>query len=124
MLRSADRAEGGYLLVEALVALAITAAMAGMVFSTVWQSAHTRQYAARHREAILLARSVLSAAQVGQSAPIPLQGSDGNLAWSWRAEPWSGSESDGLALQQVRVVITDAADGRELARLTSLRSVP
>lgn len=115
--------ERGFLLVEALVALAIAALMAALVFDTVWQMGRTATVAARQRQALLLARSVLAAASVpGPGLPIAPRGTDGRLAWSIASEPYAGEAADGLALQTLRVEVSDAATGRPLARLSSLKA--
>ncbi len=119
--------ERGFLMVEALVALAIAALMAALVFDTVWQMGRTATFASQQRQALLLARSVLAAASVpgpgyGSGSPIPARGSDGKLAWRIASEAYAGDATDGLALQTVRVEVSDAATGRPLARLTSLKA--
>lgn len=114
----------GFLLVEALVALAIVAMMAGLVFETTWQMARTAAQTDDRRQALLLARSVLAAASVtGQVPAIPASGSDNGLAWQVRLEPFNGVEQPGVPLQQVHVVISDAAHGTRLAALDGLRAV-
>lgn len=118
-----DPRERGFLLVEALVALAIAALMAALVFDSVWQMGRTAATAAEQRQAILLARSVLAAACVpGTGSPIAARGTDGNLAWNIVREPRSGDAADGVALETVSVAVIDAGSGRVLARLTSLKA--
>ena len=118
-----DPDERGFLLVEALVALAIAALMAALVFDSVWQMGRTATVAAEQRQALLLARSVLAAASVpGPGSPIAPRGTDGHLAWAVSNEPYRDSAGDGIALQQVSVAVRDAATGRVLARLTSLKA--
>lgn len=120
-----DPGERGFLLVEALVALAIAALMAALVFDSVWQMGRTATIAAEQRQALLLARSVLAAASVpGPGSPIAARGRDGRLAWAVRTEPFGGAAADGLPLQTVSVAVSDAATGRVLARLTSLKAQP
>lgn len=115
--------ERGFLLVEALVALAIAALMAALVYDTVWQMGRTAAVAADQRQALLLARSVLAAASVpGPGSPIPARGTDGRLAWAITSEAYTEAAADGLALRTVRVEVSDAASGRTLARLTSLKA--
>ncbi|GEN99027.1 hypothetical protein NSE01_08600 [Novosphingobium sediminis] len=118
-----DPRERGFLMVEALVALAIAALMAALVFDTVWQMGRTATVAAEQRQALLLARSVLAAASVpGSGSPISPHGSDGHLSWSIASEPYADGATDGLALQTVHVQVRDAVTGRTLARLTSLKA--
>jgi type II secretory pathway pseudopilin PulG len=115
--------ERGFLMVEALVALAIAALMAALVFDSVWQMGRTATVAAEERQALLLARSVLAAASVpGAGSAIASRGTDGGLAWSLASEAYSGTAGDGLPLETVSVSISDAKTGRVLARLTTLRA--
>jgi Tfp pilus assembly protein FimT len=115
--------ERGFLMVEALVALAIAALMAALVFDSVWQMGRTATVAAEQRQALLLARSVLAAASVpGTTSPIAPRGADGGLAWQIESEPYSDEAADGLQLETVSVAVSDAATGRVLARLTTLKA--
>lgn len=118
-----DPRERGFLMVEALVALAIAALMAALVFDTVWQMGRTAAAAAQQRQALLLARSVLAAASVpGSGSAIAPRGADGRLAWTVSREGFAGEAADGLALETVRVAVSDAATGKVLARLTTLKA--
>lgn len=115
--------ERGFLMVEALVALAIAALMAALVFDSLWQMGRTATVAADQRQALLLARSVLAAASLpGPGSPIPARGTDGRLAWSIASEAYAGEAADGLALRMVQVEVSDVATGRPLARLSSLKA--
>jgi len=115
--------ERGFLLVEALVALAIAALMAALVFDSVWQMGKTAVVASEKRQALLLAQSVLAAASVpGSFAPIAPRGTDGPLAWQIANEPFGDAAADGLPLTRVRIVIADAATGRVLAQLETLKA--
>lgn len=124
-----DRSPGdrGFLLVEALVALAIVALMAALVFDTVWQMGKTAVVASEKRQALLLAQSVLAAAIVpGPVMPISPRGTEGPLAWQVASEAFGVSNAsgagDGLPLETVRVAITDAATGRVLVQLETLKA--
>ena len=109
--------ERGFLMAEALVALAIAALMAALVFDSVWQMGRTSAAAAHRRQALLLARSVLAAATVpGPRSPIPARGADGRMVWSIASQGYSGAAADGIPLETISVTVSDAATGRELAR--------
>ena len=72
----------GYLLVEALVALAIVAIMSTLVFDTLSQMSRSESLIAERRRGLLLARSVLAAATVQSVVPpVASNGTDGELAW-------------------------------------------
>ena len=109
------------MLVEALVALAIVAMMAGLVFETIAQLGDTAARAADRREATLLARSVMAAATLDARVPaIAAAGSDSGLNWQISTQPYSSE--GGLALRKVTVTIVRPADGAVLARLDGLRT--
>lgn len=115
--------ERGFLMVEALVALAIASLMAALVFDSVWQMGRTAAAAANQRQALLLARSVLAAASVpGTAAAIAPRGTDGRLAWSITSEGYQSDAEDVLSLETVNVAVRDAASGRVLARLSTLKA--
>ena len=122
-MRSPTGRDRGFLLVEALVALAIAALMATLVFDTVWQMGKTAALASEKRQALLLAQSVLAAGSVpGAGAPIAPRGTDGALAWQLASEPYAGDTQGGLPLETVSVAITDTATGRVLAQLDTLKA--
>ena len=115
------RRERGFMLVEALVSLAIVAMMAGLVFETISQLGNTAARASQQREATLLARSILAAASVDTPSPaIPASGTDGDLAWSIANQPYPGE--GGRALYKMTVTISRRADGRALTRLAGLKA--
>ena len=120
---SCNEMERGFLLVEALVALAIAALMATLVFDTVWQMGKTAIAASEKRQALLLAQSVAAAASVpGAAPPIAPHGSDGALVWTVESDAYAGEAADGLTLETVTISITDAATGHVLARLETLKA--
>jgi type II secretory pathway pseudopilin PulG len=109
-------------MVEALVALAIVAIMAGLVFDTVSQTSHSALVVADRRAAVLLARSVLAAATVETAiAPVPERGTDGPFAWSITGDRYDGAAAGMIRLEQVVVTITLRSDGKTLARLAGIK---
>lgn len=107
----------GYLLIEALVALAIVAVMASLLFGTVIQTSQAALVVGDRREAVLLARSVLAAATAQTPIPpIPDQGTDGPFSWTISRDTFSGAGGE-IRLEQVVVTISRRSDGRLLARL-------
>lgn len=113
--------DAGFLMVEALIALAIVALMAGMVFETVWQMGQTAARGGEQRAAILLARSVLSAASVDTPAPaIPSSGRDGDMVWTIATDAYGEGEG-GKPLRAVHVAVRAAEGGAVLATLDSLK---
>lgn len=109
-------------MVEALIALAIVALMAGVVFETVWQMGETAARSGEQRMALLLARSILAANTIDSPvSPVSAQGQDGPLAWTVSAHNWSGETEGGLTLRDIHVVVTDARSGTVLASLDGMR---
>ncbi len=109
-------------MIEALVALAIVAVMAGLVFTTVSQTSHAARIIADRRAAVLLARSVLAAATVDTAtAPVPARGTDGPLAWSVTRDNYEGAGGGVTRLEQVVVTISLRSDGKMLTRLAGIK---
>lgn len=116
--------DAGFLMVEALIALAIVALMAGVVFETVWQMGQTAARGGQQREAILLARSVMAAASVDTPAPpIAPSGRDGAMTWTIASNAY-GEGDIGRSLRELHVEVRDVAAGTVLARLDSLKVGP
>ncbi|MCH7629305.1 MAG: type II secretion system protein [Proteobacteria bacterium] len=116
--------DAGFLMVEALIALAIVALMAGVVFETVWQMGQTAARGGQQREAILLARSIMAAASVDTPAPaIAPSGRDGAMTWTIASNAY-GEGGAGRPLRELHVVVRDADAGVVLARLDSLKVGP
>lgn len=114
--------DAGYLLLEALVALAIVAMMSTLVFVTISQMSQSSSLVAERRRAMLLARSVLAAATVdSRTRAVASQGSDGDLAWSVSSDSWRPDDVGTLPLAKVTVTITDRAKGVRLIRLAGVK---
>ena len=110
--------ETGSVLIEALVAVLIVAAMAGLWFETVSSGAGRQRNADDRRTAMLVAQSQL--ATVGVLRPVvpgETSGSDGSMAWRIAVDPHAEA---GPAVYRVRVTV-GSASGRTLARLETLR---
>ncbi len=124
MRKAPNREDAGFLMVEALIALAIVALMAGVVFETVWQMGQTAARGGQQREAILLARSVMAAASVDTPAPaIAASGRDGGLDWTISSAAY-GESGSGRPLRELHVIVREAGAGTVLARLDSLKVGP
>ena len=77
--------EDGFALVETLIATAIVALMASMLFGIVIQDTRTRRALADRRLAVAIAQSHLEqAAVVGRSDDLPLSGTDQGFRWARR----------------------------------------
>jgi len=114
--------EEGFGLVEAVIALAIVAAMLGITFQTI---AHAQRSAAdveARRLAMLEARSVL--AQVGVTIPLAAGSAQGAAdGWAWHVDisPDAGdAPHQDVPISRVAVTIQDGAS-RTLAHLETLR---
>lgn len=111
--------EQGYLLAEALIALALVAAVGTFVAGAVWQMGRALTGQNERHEAWLLARSVLAAEVGGCGKALARQGDDGPLQWRSDCAPVPGS-----ALNRVTVRILDRYADVELARLEGIGATP
>ncbi|MBC7520712.1 MAG: type II secretion system protein [Sandarakinorhabdus sp.] len=110
--------ERGSVLVEALVAVLIVAAMAGLWFDTLAQGVRQQGTLADRRIAMLVAQSRLAVAGVahaggGQDS----SGSNAGMDWRIRVEPYPDA-GDGIEMITVSV---GKPGGTVLANLQSLR---
>ncbi len=112
--------EQGFALMDALVALAILGVILGMFVETVQSTAQARRHAADSRQAILVAQSRLALAV--ESDGLPPSGRDGAFQWSSSVARYPGSDNS-QGLEQVSVRVADAASGRVIATLSTLRLV-
>jgi prepilin-type N-terminal cleavage/methylation domain-containing protein len=122
MIPAAAR-EDGFSLVEVLVSLAVIAVMSGLLFDTLSRNLRLAQEMTRRREAVLLAQSLLAEASV-PSPGTGLQdaGRRGPLAWRIdRRTQQDNARETGPRLQELRIRVTDAATGRPLTSVTTLR---
>lgn len=114
--------EGGFALVEAMVALAIVAMMSVLFFQTLAGSAAAAKGIEARRMAVLVAQSQLAAAQAGAVGPDD-EGDSAGLHWSLGVEPWEqGARSGGLPLERLRVSVSAVGSSRPVVVLESLRS--
>ena len=122
---SLDRAEAGFSLIEALVALAIIAAMTGALVETVAADAHARFAVQQRREALLVAQSALDRAKGGEAVDFGhAQGPGPELTWHIDRAPYEESTVPFATTRLERLTVTvDGADGHPLARLSTVRIV-
>lgn len=114
--------EAGFSLIETLVALAILAAMAGVVYAAIGANARAAAGMRQRREAILLAQSLLAQATIA-AGPYRLgeRGREGALTWRATVRRAAqGAREGGPALEDVAVEVR-GADGRRLASARTLR---
>lgn len=110
--------ESGTVLVEALVAVLIVAAMAGLWFDTLGQGVRQQRTVADRRIAILVAQSQLAAAGVLQPAGRQdSNGSDAGMTWRTSIEPYPDA---GEGVEKITVSVGKPG-GTDLASLQSLR---
>lgn len=117
--RRAD--EAGFSLIEAVIALAIIAAMVAALLFTVTGDARARMMVRQRRTALMVAQSQLDLAGSGQA------GDSGQLLdLTWHIDRESYAQSEAFAqnrLEQLTVTVEDA-DHHQLARLATVRIVP
>lgn len=122
-MRAAKR-EAGFSLIEAMVALAVIAAMAALLFAAIDANALFARNLARRREAVLLAQSLLAQATVsGGPAQVADTGATDALRWriSRIARGGGGARDSGLPLYEIRIVVADRVTGRDLTSVRTLR---
>ena len=114
-------AEHGYSLIEALIALAIIAAMTGALVETAANAARARGAVRERREAMLIAQSVLDNAF---DPAAPESGSWRQYSWQVAREPYGSADPlDIHPLEQLTVVVRTRDTGGGL-RLSTLRMRP
>lgn len=115
----------GFSLIEALIALAIIAAMTGALVETMTADAHARFAVQQRREALLYAQSALDRARGGERVDFGRsQGLGSELTWHIAREPYEQNAVPFAAtrLEQLTVTVDDAG-GHALARLATVRVV-
>jgi general secretion pathway protein I len=109
--------EAGFSLVEALVALAITAAAVSAFLTTLGQDAMLEGAASRRTLAVMVARSALDRAMGGDDTP---SGRDQGLGWQVARQPHGLADPlDRVPLEDV--VVTVSSDGKTLVTLKTVR---
>lgn len=115
--------DAGFSLIEALIALAIIAAMTGALVETVAADAHARFAVEERREALLIAQSALDAAKGGETTDSgSAHGQGPDLAWHIDRAPYDAGSAAFAAtrLEQLTVTVADAR-GHPLAQLATVR---
>jgi prepilin-type N-terminal cleavage/methylation domain-containing protein len=117
--------DDGFSLIEALVALAIIAAMTGALVETLAADAHARLAVQQRRMALLVAQSALDRARGGEA--VNTGHSDGPgpaLQWHIDRQPYQESAVPFAAtrLEQLTVTVADPG-GHRLVRIATVRIV-
>jgi prepilin-type N-terminal cleavage/methylation domain-containing protein len=113
--------ERGFSLVEVLVALAIIAAMTGVLVQTVGQDAHIRRTMRERRLALMVAQSALDRTVAGDSAD---NGRWGDLTWHIERAPYGAVDPlDRAPLEQLTASVT-GENHQPLVTLTTVRIRP
>ena len=118
-------AQSGFSLIEALVAMAIIAAMTGALVETVAADAHAGLALRARRTALLIAQSALDRARGGELVDTGHADGPGQaLFWHIDREPYQDGSVAFAAtrLEQLTVTVEDTAH-HPLARLATVRIV-
>lgn len=118
------RREGGWILVDAMIAAAVVAVTLGATLQAVASSARRQGDVALHRRALLLAQSEL--ADVGADIPLEIgesSGVAGGLLWRVDVAPYQdqGGATPAGTLMSVAVSVRPRVGGPVLVELDSLR---
>lgn len=128
------RAQGGFSLLEVLVAFVILALVATALFRLFGGALGNAGIAEDASRAVLVAQSRLDAARTELRADSGVE-DDGRIAWSTRVEPWESPDTPGAAGAATQMIATQlyrisvevrypGAGGRERAlELSTLRVV-
>ena len=112
----------GFVLVEALTAVALIAIMVAMVAGLIASNAQATGQIERRRHAFLIARSALDEAGAASSdAVLGRAGRDGIYSWTVAIEPYGAAVASAPPLERVSVIVSDRETRRPLARLQTLR---
>jgi general secretion pathway protein I len=117
--------DAGFSLIEALIALAIIAAMTGALVETIAADAHARLAVEQRRGALLIARSALDQAAGGDAIDSGhADGAGPPLSWRIDRQPYAEGTDPFAAtrLEQLTVTVADSS-GHRLARLATVRIV-
>lgn len=119
----ARSSETGFSVVEALVALAVIAAMASLLFEAISTNARAHAKIIDKREAILFAQSLLAQATISQGAgELPSSGQSDRFRWHVSHRIISGGARDtAVPLQEVKIDVTDRESGQPLVSVQTLR---
>lgn len=120
---SARSSETGFSVVEALVALAVIAAMASLLFEAISTNARAHSKITDKREAILLAQSLLAQATISRGAgELPPSGQSDRFRWKVTHRMISGGVRDtAVPLQEVKIEVADRGSGQPLVSVQTLR---
>lgn len=115
--------ESGFSVVEALVALAVIAAMASLLFEAISTNASAHAKITNKRQAILLAQSLLAQATISQgTGELPPSGQSDQFRWRVTHRMVSNGPRDAaVPLQEVKIDVTDRESGRFLVSVQTLR---
>ena len=116
------RDERGFGLVETLIATAIIATMAAVTFAAIAANARATRLIVERRAAVMLAKSALDLGMAGIGNRSEVQGQTaGALTCSLSVEPYQPRTDTAPPLDRITVTMRQAASGRAVLRLSSLK---
>lgn len=125
-MRQTDvRGEQGFSLVEAMVSLAIVAAITGAFYQLLASNAAARRATDERRMALLVAQSALDlAAVVGARAPAARSGQSAGYTWQTRGAASPGVDPAVLRVEHIEVVVRRENSGPPLLSLQTMVARP
>lgn len=125
MRAETPRREGGFTLVEVLVALVATSLILGIVMEGALLARQREKAAEERREAVLLAGHLVAEARTAVFAPSTRAGRDGPLSWEVQENAALADPRGRFVLAAIRVGIR-SSQGRLLfdAETRALKAVP
>lgn len=112
------RSQRGYALLDAVVALGIVGIISAMFVHVVHGTILSRRHVETSRKAALIAQSRL--AELREGAVATGTGREGGYIWQSAVAPFPGAP-DGPGIERLTVTVREAANGRSVLVIETLR---
>lgn len=115
--------QGGFSLLELLVAFTIMAMSLGLIYKAMGGSARNAGDIATRQQAVMLADALLQSRDAVNSQGWQENGTHGRFAWQASTEPWGQVTPGVLPLHQLSIVVS-WADGTATRQITAQTLLP